>query len=150
MDSYQTPRAVRTKPDGSGYTLAELDDIDLWDEDDGGQFFRSWKGVSTYLDDPINRLTARTQLDPAMAPTAHPADHIQGWVSQLDEVLTTVEGYLDGLAHRVNGLDEVRSHLWLPPTVADNASKTLAESQTKALELRTRFAETRVRSRSYP
>ena len=138
-DSYGEPRPSRTKPDGSGYSESELDGLDLYDEDGGGQFFRAWSGRFAYLADPANRLTEVTELKPAMGPKQHPGAHIRGWLDQLAELSGTVQAYLDGLAERRASLQVVREHVWVPIDVVDDAEGTLDASAKAATDLLARL-----------
>lgn len=136
MDSYGEPRPGRRKPDGSGYSEAELDGLDLYDEDSGGgQFFRAWSGRFAYLEDPANRLTEVIPLEPALGPKHHPQSHIDGWLAQLGELSGTIDDYLQGLAARRDSLDVVRDHVWVPARVAADAEATLDASEEAARSL---------------
>jgi MoxR-like ATPase len=148
LNSYQEARASRTKPDGRGYTESELAELDLWD--DGGQFFRSWPGAAAYLADPQNRLTAKTELPPAMGLAVQETSHVAGWLEQIDEVLHTIAQYLEGVDARTEALAEVRTHLWLTPAVADQAARTLQESRTRAEGLQERLQSLRGGFESLP
>lgn len=144
LDSYQEPRARRIRPDGSGYTEDELDGLDLYDPAfGGGQFFRAWPGRSEYLADPANRQMEQHELEPAMGPRRYPQSHIGGWIAQIDEVSDEVRAYLEGLAERLQSLDVVRSHVWVPAHVAVKAEETLHESRSKAEGLLERLATLR-------
>ncbi|TVQ94493.1 MAG: ATPase [Deltaproteobacteria bacterium] len=144
MDSYQEPRARRVRPDGSGYTEDELDGLDLYDPAfGGGQFFRAWPGRSEYLADPKNRQMEEHELEPAMGPRQYPRSHIDGWTAQIDEVSEEVRSYLEGLSERLQSLDVVRSHVWVPAHVATKAEETLHQSRDKARGLLERLAALR-------
>jgi len=142
-DSYGEARPSRTKPDGSGYTEAELDGLDLHDSEGGGQFFRAWSGRWDYLQDPANRVTQVTSLEPALGPRRFPRGHIQGWLDQLDELTGTVQSYLQALAERRASLDVVREHLWVPAHVVQDAEATLDASRDAASKLVDRLSDLR-------
>lgn len=142
-DSYGEPRPSRTKGDGNGYTEAELDGLDLFDDDGGGQFFRAWSGRFAYLQDASNRLTEVTDLKPAMGPKVHAKAHVQGWCAQLDDLAGTVRNYLDGLAARKDSLHVVRAHVWVPSRVVADAEQTLEASEGAATSLAERIQSLR-------
>ena len=148
LNSYEEERASRTKPDGSGYTQAELADLDLWD--DGGQFFRSWAGANAYLADPSNRVMTTTTLSPAMGAAQQQSSHVAGWLAQIDEVIQTVVDYLDGVDARDASLSDVRTHLWLTESVADRAAETLQQSRSQAEELQHRLTTLRAGFEALP
>ena len=136
MDSYQEPRPHRVRPDGSGYTEAELGDLDLYDaQKGGGQFFRAWPGRFAYLEDPANRLSRTLERDPAMGPKHFPRAHVDGWLHQLDELASTVQTYIKDVDRRLGEVDVLRAHLWVPPEVAARAEATLHDSRKTAVGL---------------
>lgn len=144
MDSYGEPRVRRTRPDGSGYSELELDELDLYDAGSGGgQFFRAWVGRSLYLEDPENQLMRTLAREPAMGPRHFAASHVRGWVAQLDTLADTVQGYLDGLDERLSGLGVLHAHLWVPSDVSASAQETLEKSREVAQGLAGRIGEAR-------
>lgn len=135
VDSYGLERTNRCKPDGRGYTVDELDDLDLQDADGSGMFFRAWSGREDYLAAPHNQLVSRTELPPAMAPKRFSDAHIQGWTSQLDELHETITVYLAGVARRKEDTHTLRDHTWVPQSEFEGAKETLESSQRVATDL---------------
>jgi MoxR-like ATPase len=144
FDSYGEVRPYRTRPDGSGYPLSELDGLDVWDDVGGaGVFFRAWRGKADYLADPANQVRDRHERAPAKGPRRFSSSYLAGVEGQLAELAATVRGYREGVAARLRSLDRVYDHLWVPANVVEQATQTLSASDEVAATLAARLDQVR-------
>jgi MoxR-like ATPase len=107
---------------GQGYTEGELD------FDHRSRSFRAWDERERYLADASSWFLEETSLPPLLEPTRFSRAHVAAAVHDAEELRAALAKHRDGLARLLEGVPrDVRSHLWIEPSLADVATTRLTD-----------------------
>ncbi len=129
---------------GKGFTLAELDEMDVRDPRTGEQPFKHWSKRDAYIADSANWHKEDGELPPVMEPTRHKDVYVEDRLVGIDGIRADVGAYQVQLQEHIASLDDaIRSHLWVTADFIGPAQQRLDETQRTVSTLLSRIDKLR-------
>jgi MoxR-like ATPase len=121
---------------GKGFTVAELDQLYIYDNYWGNRQFSNWPSRGEYLAEPSNRMMTSATRTAALEPTPQKPEYIEHCLSELDGLRREVESYRDQLLFHVSSLEQdIRGHLWITEEFVKPAAASLDGTQREVRSL---------------
>jgi MoxR-like ATPase len=113
-----------------GFTLAELDQMQVRDPRHGHQHFQHWTNRDTYLANATNWHMEEVDLPLIMEPTRQKEAYIDACLSEIGHLRDQVEAYQVKLLEHIGSLEgEILAHLWVTSEFAEPASRSLGTTR---------------------
>lgn len=129
---------------GKGFTVAELDQMEVRDPPYGREHFRHWANRDTYIANPANWLMVESDLPPLMEPTRQKDAYVEASLNDIEGIREQVEAYKVKLLAHIASLEAaIRSHLWVTADFAEPASQSLDGTRREVDTLLTRIDKLR-------
>ncbi len=111
---------------GSGFTIAQLDQMQVRDPRYGHQYFQHWSNRDAYIANSANWLMEEVDLPPLMEPTRQKDAYIEACLGDIKDLRAQVERYKVKLVDHIASLEaDIRSHVWVTSDFAEPASRSL-------------------------
>ena len=118
---------------GKGYTKHRVEEMFR------GQVYDWEDNLKTYLDTPDSRLLESAPV-PYLEATRYSQHHVDGRVREMDSLLKDASDYSIGLDSEIEELHgTITGHVWLDPSFAEPAARTLTETRGRVEDLRKRL-----------
>lgn len=129
---------------GRGYTVSELDQLQVPRRSHTYIRIGNWAERDTYLADRSNWHMTEGTLTEIMEPTRQKQSYIDDCLRQIDAVQSQVILYQSQLNQHIKGMEaEINSHLWVSAEFATPAAEKLKQTQNEVETLLARIARVR-------
>ena len=129
---------------GRGYTVSELDQLQVPRRSHTYIRIGNWAERDTYLADRSNWHMTEGTLTEIMEPTRQKQSYIDECLRQIDAVQSQVILYQSQLNQHIKGMEaEINSHLWVSAEFATPAAEKLKQTQNEVETLLARIARVR-------
>lgn len=141
-NQYQRRRNDRTNG-GEGYTVAELDVMQIIDSNQWTEF-RRWPKRDSYLSERSNWQLEDSNLSAKMIPTHQKKIYIEDCLREIDDVKAQVNRYQSTLHQHIQGMEaEINNHLWVSADFLAPATEKLKQTQREVETLLDRVSKIR-------